>query len=843
MSKLKSLFSGLFKAEGTPGRRRSSKGGGPVEFPTKFDIFHYLDFTIAELQPVKLSLDFEKRDKAFEQFFHYLKIRASPAFLCRWWKREEIIEILQRDYAEDASALLEAKEQILAHRFRLFASHSIQADAQILWNRSYEPGAAVDTDLWQPGKPYQAAELEADREHDIRFVWEFNRHQHFLDLGKAYWYTGDEACAQEFVEELSAWIEQNPYPLSVNWAKPYEIALRGIFWIFGYSFFFRSELVDEEFFCRFYQALLEHGHAIHKALQRPDPSTRKHHLVAQAAFLYLLGTMFPEYVQSKEWGKFAWDVLQWNTPLLSSEELMQDCVASLSSTIELYIMVLLVRKNNRYHVPPVVFETLNAMMQHLSAFMKPDGSLARFGEVWPCHLLTGMFASNPDKAQYLFSLAAILLKNPNLAFIGRRIDASLLWFLGEEGRQEFENIQMSPPEKSSYLLSNASYAIMRDGWGPAGSYCLLATAATGTHASHQGHSDLFSFELVIRGRGYINDSGPYSFHADEWNEYFRSMCAHNSITVDRVEHLLFDHKSLTSECDIWASTPRFDLLSAFHSGFEELAEAIIHRRAVFYRKPDYWIFCDLLTGEGQHFFDQYFHFLPFRLHVDFTNKCVNAKLGDNEHFILMPFNAHELDVSIFTGGESPDSGWIGKGYKQQVEAPFIRYGKKTSAPTSFHTLIHTYSHDEPRVFSGRLLQVEADNSPLLSHEVSALEISHEQETHYFALVHDMKYEIVQIEHLIFSGRLFFLRKEGDTFRELLLCKCSLLKIDGKVLFQSETPVEYLALRFEGETLYADCEEHYTFQIEYPEISQVFINNRQASLQYEGNMRIISTARV
>jgi hypothetical protein len=210
----------------------------------------------------------------------------------------------------------------------------------------------------------------------------------------------------------------------------------------------------------------------------------------------------------------------------------------------------------------------------------------------------------------------------------------------------------------------------------------------------------------------------------------------------------------------------------------------------------------------------------------------------------MPFNAHELDVSIFTGGESPDSGWISKGYKQPVEAPFIRYGKKTSAPGSFHTLIHTYSHDEPRAFSGRVLPVDADNSSLLSHEVSALEISHEQETHYFALVHDMKYRIVRIEDAIrFSGRLFFLRIEEGRPCELLLFKSSFLEIDGKVLFQSETPVEYLALRFDGEILYADCEENYTFQMEYPEIAQVFVNKRQASLQYEDNVRIISTARI
>ena len=31
---------------------------------------------------------------------------------------------------------------------------------------------------------------------DVKHVWELNRHQHFVTLGQAYWYTGDEAFAR-----------------------------------------------------------------------------------------------------------------------------------------------------------------------------------------------------------------------------------------------------------------------------------------------------------------------------------------------------------------------------------------------------------------------------------------------------------------------------------------------------------------------------------------------------------------------------------------------------------------------------------------------------------------------
>ncbi len=116
---------------------------------------------------------------------------------------------------------------------------------------------------------------------------------------------------QEFVTEILTWIEQNPYLLSVNWACEYEIALRGIFWLFGYAFFFSSGLLDETFFCRFYHSLLAHGHAIYDRLSAAssDPLSIKS-LVAQASFLYLLsydfsGISSQQNVGKSELGHFA----------------------------------------------------------------------------------------------------------------------------------------------------------------------------------------------------------------------------------------------------------------------------------------------------------------------------------------------------------------------------------------------------------------------------------------------------------------------------------------------------------------------------------------------------------
>jgi hypothetical protein len=845
VNNLKAMFSRLLTPKQLFKQRRTSPK--PLRFPadlsTKFDVFQYLNFNIPELQPVKLSLDFGQQEKAFEQFFHYIKMRHTPTFICNWWKRNEIVQTLKAHYPESVPILLKAADNILQHRFLLFARHVIHTGTPIFWSGNYDGGIDYGDELWEPGKMYSKSKLLADRRGDIRFVWELNRHQHFLDLGKAYWYTGEEEFVQEFISEIVAWIAQNPYPLGVNWVDSYEIALRGLFWIFGYTFFFSSEYIDEEFFCRFYQTLLFHGHAVYESLQTASQTLKPHHVVANASFLHLLGTIFPEYIHSKTWNKFGWEILQWESDLLTLEQTIQDSLASLVNTIELYCIVLIVRRNNRYHIPPKIIGGLKKMLEQLMIFVKPDGSLSRFGEERPIQLTKGMYAQTVN-FRYLFAMAAVLLRRGEFKMLGNTFEEPLLWFFGRQGGQEFAQLAVKPLQLRSYLMPDSSYVVMRSGWEQNSGYCLISNGVPKTTQDHElKHADLLSFELFANGSDLLIDSGPYSFQkADEWNQYFRSLHAHNGIIVDGIKHINFSDRRAQSEFDQWVSTPIFDFLSGYHSGFEDLEEPVRHRRSIFYFKPNYWIISDLLTGEGQHFLDQYFHFPPFRLNVDFTNKRVNIEIDRYRHFTLMPLNPHEMDVMIFTGGDSPDSGWISDGYKYKVEAPYIKYGKRVRVPTCFHTLLYAYDAENPINISGRHPHVFSQDTSLLSDEVSVIEIAIEQETHYFVLMYK-KYHQIHFDNITFSGELFFLRKQGDEALELILHNATLLTMEDMILFQSESPVDSLFLRLSGDSLHVLCSGSYSFQMQLPQVNQVFVNTRRSFFKRNQDMIFISTSRV
>ena len=838
---LKSVFSKLFRQQGGMTSREAAKSLKiPPTITSKHELCHYVDFSLPDLQLIKLSLDSGQQEKALDQFFQYIKTRAAP--MGTWGKRDEIVYALKEQYPESAQTLLKAADNILQHRFLLFSKHTLQTASSIFWNANYEYAEAPNTQLWESGKSYARDQLLADPRGDIHFVWALNRHQHFIDLGKAYWYTGEEEFVKEFMTEITEWLSQNPYRLSVNWVDSYEIALRGIFWIFGYMFFISSDRVDEDFFCRFYEGLLLHGHAIFEFVQAGAKSLELHHIIASAAFLYLLGTVFPEYIHSKTLSKCGWEILQWRKKTFTLDQIVQEPLAVLVNAIELYCIVLIVRRNNRYHIPQTVIEGLMTMLEQLSLFVKPNGNLTRIGEYHPIQLLRGMYAQS-ENFQYLYSMAAVLLKKGEFKSLGKAFEEPLLWFLGLEGYREFEQLEAIPLPQQSYLAPNASYAVMRSGWGEESGYCIIANNPVAPERNHRSkHADLLSVEVYASGHELLMDAGPYSLQDEEWNRYFCSVPAHNGITVDRITHLNFSDRNIRGEFDQWVSTPAFDFVSGYHTGFEDLEQPVTHRRSIFYRKPNYWIICDLLIGEGQHLFDQFFHFSPLRVNVDFSNKGVNVKIDEHHQFALIPVGSEEMDVMIFKGGDTPDSGWISDGYKHHIEAPFIKYGKRASVPTGFYTLLYAYDPEQSFKITGRQLRVSSQGTPLLLHEVLALEISFEQETHYFVLLYK-DCQDMQFENMTFNGSLLFVRKQGDHILEIILHHATLLKMDECTLFQSDTPVEGFYLRVHGQEVHVSCSGNFTFRTQFPQIEEMFVNERKIFLKREDDTMVVNTSRV
>lgn len=121
---------------------------------------------------------------------------------------------------------------------------------------------------------------------DIKVPWELSRFQHIFVLGKAYQITQNNKYADAFQNQISDWIEQNPYMTGVNWVCPMDVAIREINWIWGFYFFKDSPNISNAFWIKFINILHLHLHYLEFNWETSD-KPNNHYISDLVGYLYL----------------------------------------------------------------------------------------------------------------------------------------------------------------------------------------------------------------------------------------------------------------------------------------------------------------------------------------------------------------------------------------------------------------------------------------------------------------------------------------------------------------------------------------------------------------------------
>ena len=145
---------------------------------------------------------------------------------------------------------------------------------------------------------------------DHKIIWELNRQQHWLQLGRALWLTQDVRYRDAIIAQLASWLSVNPPLTGINWASMLEIGLRSISWVWGLHFLLgdKSQTPNPEA-----QSLEPEApwlvdmlvgldkqltHVEHNLSTYFSPNT---HLTGEALALYVVGVALPEMAASRRW--------------------------------------------------------------------------------------------------------------------------------------------------------------------------------------------------------------------------------------------------------------------------------------------------------------------------------------------------------------------------------------------------------------------------------------------------------------------------------------------------------------------------------------------------------------
>jgi len=277
---------------------------------------------------------------------------------------------------------------------------------------------------------------------DVKVPWELSRCQHFVTLGKAYWYTGNEKYAKEFVNQIENWIANNPIELGVNWACTMDVAIRAVNWIWGYYFFCDSQSLTKEFKIEFFKSLFLHGRHIINNLEFGH--IRGNHYLSDIAGLTYLGILFQETKEGKKW-------LEKGLTALKEEMKFQvhpdgvDFEGSISYhrlVTELFLSATLLCLKNDIDFPQWYMDRLEKMIEFVMYYTKPDGTAPQIGDNddGRLHILSNYGNGNRLDHRYLLSVGAVLFERKDFKQAAGEFHEEAFWLLGEEGLNSFEGL-------------------------------------------------------------------------------------------------------------------------------------------------------------------------------------------------------------------------------------------------------------------------------------------------------------------------------------------------------------------------------------------------------------------
>jgi hypothetical protein len=486
---------------------------------------------------------------------------------------------------------------------------------------------------------------------DHKIIWELNRHQHWLTLGRAYWLTGDSRYRDRFVFELTSWLDANPPLTGINWASMLELSLRSLSWLWMLAFFAGDSSRDES------PWIVDLLLAIDRQLAQVErnlsyyfsPNT---HLLGEALALYVAGRCLPELRRSPHREALGRRVL-----LAEIErQIAPDgghCELSTHYqryTLDFYLLALIVARLSG-DAAAADFESAVARLASATRLLADDhGRLPHLGDD-DGGALFPIAGRSPDDVRDSLAVAAALLGRPDLQIEAAPEEA--FWLLAHPAlapRQSHSQAK-SPHTHGSGALTDTGYYVSRSARGD---HLVVDGGAHGYLNGGHAHADALSLSLTVAGIPFLVDPGTGAYTVDAaLRDRLRSSHMHNTLVIDgrsqSVTRGPFSWaRTANSHVRRWRTHEKFDYFEGEHDGYAPLE----HRRHILMLRGDLLVVADLVRGPGQHTAAVHWHVDP-RWAVQARGHAVTFATSGACCQLLVPNG----DVECFTADHKSGFGW------------------------------------------------------------------------------------------------------------------------------------------------------------------------------------------
>jgi hypothetical protein len=533
--------------------------------------------------------------------------------------------------AEPRATLLARAEELVAHRFDLLGSGSVDL-GEIDWQLDFKSGRR-----W-PLVHISRVPIAFGDGSDIKVPWELSRCQHFPLLAGAARLTADERYRDEIGRQLESWIDSNPVEFGPNWVIAMEPAIRAANWIAALALV-ADDAAGEPWFQRALASLLQHGRFVRSHLE--GGRVRGNHYVSDVVGLLALSALFagPEGASWLQWGRVALEA-ELEQQVLRDGVDYEMSIAYHRFVTEMFVCgTQIVEALAPGTLSADHHERIAQMLAFTRDVTRPDGLAPLVGDVDDGRFLPlGDYGADPRSHLHLFGQAQVAYEPAATSAAYR--------------------------EAGFYVMrSQQLYVLIR--CGPTG------VAGQGWHA----HNDQLSLELALGDQPLLVDPGSYVYTADaEARNLFRSTSFHSTVSVGGAEQnelstveLFRLRDSTKARCLEWeAGSPGF-VFEGVHNGFPAIGGASHRRRIELDGAGQQLLVVDTIVAGSARELLWSFPLAGGRAVAD--SRGATATIGRAE----LRLSGDDLEWTVEAGFYSPR-------YGVKLEVPFVRARRVADEP-------------------------------------------------------------------------------------------------------------------------------------------------------------------
>jgi hypothetical protein len=314
--------------------------------------------------------------------------------------------------------------------------------------------------------------------------------------------------------------------------------------------------------------------------------------------------------------------------------------------------------------------------------------------------------------------------------------------------------------------------------GPVSQQMIVDAGHHGKGTGGHGHADALSLQWIIEGRQALSDPGTFSYPNEiQDRDAFRATSAHNTLEVDGLSQAEpagpFSWQSLPQGVvERWAIGEHVGLFVGSHNGYRRLPKAVTHRRWVAALDEGQFFVRDVVCGVGPCRLDSWWHVGPeYRFEgSDAWGLSFKAENGSGISLLTPP--EQNWARAVLSGDWSP-------AYGRRVSAPVARFAVETEIPAEFALLLLPSANRAGIDF--RRLEEPSDATP------SVYRLRDDGATRVLCCWDG---EGVWQWRAWRSDAAFLCSIASATTQCLFLAGVSYFEVGGKVVLQSERPLEY-----------------------------------------------------